>query len=194
MKTTILSLLLALAVAGCASTPTDEGSVIKTTKKTDGSVETVENLSDYAAYAKTLTVSKPIFELTCPPQGCVFMSLTVNAPSDASKAAPPPDSQNVVMTRGFFNLAERVITGWVPFYYGASVLNNALGKANSSVTTTTNTDNSNRSVDSSNRSINTTTTTTTTNTNTNSNNRNCSTGSAGNGGTGAGGAGGAAAC
>src|SRR4051794_40059528 len=45
----------AAMLAGCNTLPkeaTDHGSVVKTTEKKDGAKETIENLSDYAAYTK----------------------------------------------------------------------------------------------------------------------------------------------
>jgi hypothetical protein len=191
----MLAFMLAFILAACQTTPTqatDQGSVIKT--NSDGSK--IENLSDYALYAKIASESKPIFEMTCPPAGCVLTSLKVNAPQDKSALAAPvaPETASTVFVKGFFGLAHDVI-GLGPWYFGSKVLTKAFDKANASVTTTnTSIDSSNRSVnsDSSNRST-TTNTTTTTNTNTNSNNvtRTCTSGQAGNGGgTTTGGAGG----
>lgn len=199
-----LAFALAFILGACNTVPTqatDQGSVIKTSS--DGTK--IENLSDYALYAKTVTDSKPIFEMTCPPQGCVMLSLKVNAPNDKNSLTAPvvPESAGTMFIKGFFSLAHDVV-GLGPWYFGSKVLTTAFDKANSSVTTTsTSIDNSNRSTnsDSSNRSTTTNTTTTnttTTNTNTSSNNRTCTSGQAGNGGGtttgGAGGSTGSPAC
>jgi hypothetical protein len=75
----MLAFMLAFIHRGVPDVPTqatDQGSVIKT--NSDGSK--IENLSDYALYAKIASDSKPIFEMTCPPAGCVLTSLKVNAP------------------------------------------------------------------------------------------------------------------
>jgi hypothetical protein len=56
MKLLAMLFIALLALAGCSTTPTqatDQGSVIKT--NSDGSK--IENLSDYALYAKTVTDS-----------------------------------------------------------------------------------------------------------------------------------------
>lgn len=178
----IATLFLSLFLAGCAGTPTqatDQGSVVKT--NADGSK--VENLSDYAIYAKIATESKPMFEMTCPPQGCVIASLKVNAPMDKNALQAPqvPESASTVLVKGFFGLARDALS-LGPWYFGSRVLTKAFEVANSS-TTTTWTDSSNRSTntDASNRSVTTTTTTTTTN---NSNNRTCNGGAAAPGGAG----------
>lgn len=155
---------LALALTACDSLPkqaTDEGSVIKTVKKVDGSVETIENLSDYAIYAKRAGESKPMFEMTCPVQGCVLSSLKVNAPESGSKLAEPPKTMGARIADGFFSLGNNILDkagGIAPWYFGAEVLKKGFDKANSSV------DNSNRSVDNSNRSVNNDTSNRSTNT------------------------------
>lgn len=190
----ITTLFIALALAGCSTVPTqatDQGSVVKT--NADGS--RIENLSDYAIYAKIATESKPLFEMTCPPAGCVMLSLKVNAPQDKAALQAPavPEPASNVFVKQFFGLANNVLS-FTPWYFGSKVLTKAFDVANASVTTTTTTtDNSNRSTnsDSSNRSTTNTTTTNTTTT-TNSNNRTCTSGQAGTGGQGTttGGAGG----
>lgn len=197
----ISTLFIALILAGCESVPkqaTDQGSVVKT----EANGTKIENLSDYAIYAKIATESKPLFEMTCPPTGCIMMSLKVNAPQDkgAIQAPAVPESVGNTFVKGLFGLANNALS-FTPWYFGSKVLTKAFDSANASVTTTT-IDNSNRSTnsDSSNRSTtNTTNTTTTTTTTTNSNNRNCNSGQAGTGGQGtttggAGGASGPATC
>lgn len=174
---------LVYILAGCAGAPTqatDQGSIIQT--KPDGTK--VENLSDYALYARISTESKPLFEMTCPPAGCVMLSLKVNAPMDKGALAAPvvPESLGATVTKGFFGLAHDVL-GLGPWYFGGKVLSKAFDAASGKTTTTTTTsiDNSNRSTnsDSSNRAVTTTTTTNTDNSNNsvnNSNNRNCQSG------------------
>lgn len=93
MKTLIritLSSLVAIGLAACESAPkeaTEQGSVIHT--KADGSK--VENRSDYADYAnvKLKLAERPLFEMTCPPQGCVVASLKVNNPTSGADILPP---------------------------------------------------------------------------------------------------------
>jgi hypothetical protein len=192
---------IALLLGACTTTPpADPGNVIKTTK-TDGTT-TIENLSDYAAYLKQAAESKPLFEMTCPPTGCVMTSLKVNMPSDKSSLQappPPPDTASIVFMKGLFGLGHDVI-GLGPWAFGSRVLMKAFDKANSSVTnTTTTTDSSNRSTnsDSSNRSTTNTTSTTTTTTNTTDSNNTthtCTSGTAGGTTTGAGGNSGAPTC
>jgi hypothetical protein len=194
-----------LVLPGCNTLPegAEQGSVTKTVKKLDGSVETITNESDYATFVRAKTDSKPLFEMTCPQTGCIISSLKVNSPDSNKNIAPPPEGLGATVVKGFFGLANSAMdkaAGVAPWYFGADLLKKAFDKANSSVTNidnsnrstdnsnrsttdnsnrSTNTDNSNRSTDNSNRSVN------------NSNNRNCTSGPAGNGaGTTTGGAGG----
>lgn len=88
-----IAILAANFLAGCATAPIEQGSIIQT-KLADGSTRT-ENRSDFAAYAeaKRELASKPLFEMTCPSTGCVLASLKVNNPgagSDLAAPAPPP--------------------------------------------------------------------------------------------------------
>ncbi len=179
--------LCAALLAACGTTATkpdiaETGSVIKTTAKQDGSTETVENLSDYGMYLKRTAETKPLFEMTCPPQGCQFASLKVNAPADKTNVAPPPappETEGTAFIKGMFGLGHDII-GLGPWYFGGKVLMKAFDKANASVdnsnrSVTTNTDNSNRSVDNSNRAVTTNTDNSNRSVN-NSNNRTCTTG------------------
>lgn len=190
--------LVSFILAGCPSVPVkDEGSVIRTETKVDGTVVTTKNLSDYGAHAEA--ASQPIFEMTCPPTGCVMSSLKVRGNGESKIGVPPapPKSTTAALIDGFFGLANNII-GQTPWVAGTRVLTKAFEAASGKTitTVTTNTDNSNRSTnsDSSNRSTTTTTTTTNTTDNSvnNSNNRNCQTGNGASGGTGTttGGAGG----
>lgn len=206
MKTTkiIIAVMCAIMLSACNSLPnqaTDQGSVVKTTTK-DGVTETIKNQSDYASYLERASESKPMFEMTCPPTGCVIMSLKVNAPVDPSKIAgppSPPESLVAVVVKETFG----TLRGAIPYYAGMRVLTTAFDKANSSVTTNITRDSGNTTLTASGAGaavasggtasgsapVTTTTTTTTTS---NSNNRNCTGGPAGNGaGTTTGGAGGA---
>lgn len=175
---------VALTLSACATTgsaPEEGTSVIKTVTRPDGSVEKVENLTDYAAYARQASSeAKPLFEMSCPETGCIIKSLKVNAPSDNKTAiAAPPKTVGMAITEGFFSLGRDAIAIGVPWAMGAKVLNKAFDKANSwtdnSNHSVTNTDTSNRSVDNSNRSVTTNTDNSNRSTN-NSNNRNCQTG------------------
>lgn len=84
-----LAIVVALLIAGCQHfpTPAEHGSVIQTAK--DGTK--TENLSDNAAYYKTKLelANKPLFEMTCPTNGCMVLSLKVNNPNAANDIAAP---------------------------------------------------------------------------------------------------------
>jgi hypothetical protein len=160
--------IVSFVMAGCSTMPdaVDQGSVVKTTVKTDGSKDIIENLSDYAIYAKHAGEKQPLFEMTCPANGCVLASLKVNSPDSGSKLAGPPKSTSAIMAEGFMGMFNNLVdkaTSVVPWYFGASVLKKgfdaASGKSVTTNTTTSTDDHSNRSVDSSNRSVTTTTTT-----------------------------------
>lgn len=153
MKTVVYAVLVAFALAGCNTLPSEataQGSLSRTITKKDGSVETTSNKSDYAAYLDKVGESKPIFEMSCPASGCVIASLKVNAPNSGGKVAPPsvPKSFATAFTDGLFGLGHDVLSQ-TPWIVGMKVLTKGFEVANSSV------DNSNRSVvnDSSNRSV-----------------------------------------
>lgn len=206
----LLAALLSMLLAGCPTLPdkaTEEGSVTRTTKKTDGTVETISNNSDYANYVNgQLKANEPkVVKLTCPPQGCVIGSLEVpvNAGAGELKIAPPagpPEPVSTVIVKGFFGTIDKTLSkvgDAVPWIAGARVARDALEAASgksvtNTSTSTTTTDSSNRSIvnDSSNRSSNTDNSNRSVN---NSNNRNCQTG-APTGTTGQAGSSGPASC
>lgn len=206
----LMSVAAALLLAACDNLPTratDEGSVVKTVRKADNSVETISNKSDYANYVDGVLKANEakVVRLTCPPQGCTIGSLEVpinGGGGEVKLGAPPgpPDTIGVTVVKGFFGTIDKTlgkVGDAIPFVAGAKVLGKAFdaaaGKSNTTI------DNSNRSTDSSNRSVvndssNRSTNTDNSNRSVNaSNNRNCQTG-APNGTTGQSGSSGPASC
>lgn len=203
----IFAALLVITLTACNTLPkdaTEQGSVVRTVTKGD-STETIKNQSDYASYLEVATQSKPMFEMTCPPQGCVILSLKVNAPVNASAIAAPSQPMNpwVAIWDRTLGTAERL----GPWGAAFGIAREGFKAASQPVTTTIVTRDSNNTnmtasgtgsavasggTASGSAPITTTTTTTTTS---NSNNRTCTSAPGGNSGTtGAAGAGGPASC
>ncbi len=179
MLRVILSGIVLAILAGCASAPVvQKGTTIE---QEEG--KTVTTKSDYAVYLEKASEQQPLFELTCPPAGCVLTGLKVHNPNQTTYAPPAVEqSWGMAFTNGMFSLASDALRIGVPWIAGARVLEKAFDKANASVTTSTSnlnaptTTNLSTTTNTSNTTSNTTNTTsstsstnTMTNTNSNSN-------------------------
>lgn len=165
-------IFVAIGAVGCAGpTVKDAGTIIERELKDGKVISEKEQRSGYSEYLNKVTEQRPLFEMTCPQDGCKFASLKVNAPSGNSGnnagIAPPPVEPNagVAFVQGMFDFGKHILNTGVavaPWVGITRIVNGLTGP----LSVPHSIDQSYHVSDSSNRSVVNTTTTTNTTANT----------------------------